>query len=960
MARHADFSRGSLWRKWDLHVHSPLSILNNQFPHTPDGEPDWEAYISRLEELDVSVVGITDYFTIDGYKKVREFKELGRLPRVDTVLPNIEFRLKSIVSSRRNNREVRLNLHVIFSDEVPERDLEEHFLHDIHFYYQGDPQNPDETRKLKVSNLEELGKKLLQEHEHFRQMNLTPRELGAIQAVVDHEEITKILTNDSRFHGKYLIVLPADGWDEINWDGQAHLVRKSLLQKSDMVFSSNQGTRQWCLGLGAYREGPEKFVEEFSTLKACIHGSDAHSLTQIGNPCGHRGTAGHLCGQEGVQCEPRHCWIKSDPTFEGLKQLLYEPADRLAIQATDPTPLKRASCLAGFRMEGGVVNDELSLEPTNLALNDALVAVTGGKGAGKTALVDLVANFFRDRCNSNDSNSFVRRIVRDGALFTTAVTFGDGELFEKKLTDSRFVERSELVYIAQGELEDYIGETSDLDKYVRNLIFESAEVKNTVKAFEFEKLTKKIRDIETDLIQKHQQVERLEVRTTEKVLAATSREKLQGEAELRDVAAKIPALESRLSREKVDLVAQKQTARSGLQDRKRRLTELDELLGTAKQFVSEDLSKFNSYAFRINGLLRELEIAGDLPELHYDAAGELAEITTKTEAELGRVVSEIEASEKELHGYEAEMQEHARYLSRKNELLAKLAAVHKKIEAIATDVQTLTAARHERDALFKDLLLTTSQQQEKYAEIIEIFAGQKARVLSDLDFKANLQFARATLLSGLQEILDNRQVQVVGDEVAPSHFQNLLDSYDQVVSGNSPAIDIIVAETSKLCEEVKGKVKKSQAITVGNLYKCLYGTYISVIPVVTYKKTPLNKLSLGQKATVLIKIYLAQGVNPIIIDSHDDHLDNEFIMDELVGAIREAKTYRQVILASNNGNVVINSDAEQIIIARREEGKISYIAGSIESPKVRDGALRVLEGGEQSFKKRQEKYRIDQ
>ena len=81
-------------------------------------------------------------------------------------------------------------------------------------------------------------------------------------------------------------------------------------------------------------------------------------------------------------------------------------------------------------------------------------------------------------------------------------------------------------------------------------------------------------------------------------------------------------------------------------------------------------------------------------------------------------------------------------------------------------------------------------------------------------------------------------------------------------------------------------------------------------------------------------------------------------MDELVGAVREAKTYRQVILASNNGNVVINSDAEQIVIANREKGTISYNSGSIENPAIRDRALQVLEGGPTAFKKRQEKYRI--
>src|SRR6185437_10003954 len=81
--------RGSTWHKWDLHIHSPLSLLNNQFPHLAGGKADWEAYISKLEESDLSVVGITDYFTIDGYKIVRDFKQSGRLKNIDSILPNI-------------------------------------------------------------------------------------------------------------------------------------------------------------------------------------------------------------------------------------------------------------------------------------------------------------------------------------------------------------------------------------------------------------------------------------------------------------------------------------------------------------------------------------------------------------------------------------------------------------------------------------------------------------------------------------------------------------------------------------------------------------------------------------------------------------------------------------------------------------------------------------------------------
>jgi len=41
------FTKGSEWRKWDLHGHSPLSILNNRLPKLGNGEPDWEPFLQK-------------------------------------------------------------------------------------------------------------------------------------------------------------------------------------------------------------------------------------------------------------------------------------------------------------------------------------------------------------------------------------------------------------------------------------------------------------------------------------------------------------------------------------------------------------------------------------------------------------------------------------------------------------------------------------------------------------------------------------------------------------------------------------------------------------------------------------------------------------------------------------------------------------------------------------------------
>lgn len=264
-----------------------------------------------------------------------------------------------------------------------------------------------------------------------------------------------------------------------------------------------------------------------------------------------------------------------------------------------------------------------------------------------------------------------------------------------------------------------------------------------------------------------------------------------------------------------------------------------------------------------------------------------------------------------------------------------------------------------RSELYRKLIDAVTSQKTQYVSIIKKFAAAKDQVLSDLDFEAELRIDGDGLLSAAEDLVDNRQVQVgVDNEKVPSVFADLLSTLKRVANGDSAAVDTAVTQVDSLAEQLKTKLKKSKSVTVLGLYRTLYRSYLSVRPTALYKRTSLDRLSLGQKAAVLIKIYLAEGDKPIIIDSHDDHLDNEFIMDELVGSIRQARNFRQVIIASNNGNVVINSDADQVIVAQRKDGDISYISGSIENPEIRERALKVLEGGYDAFKKRQEKYRI--
>jgi hypothetical protein len=140
--------------------------------------------------------------------------------------------------------------------------------------------------------------------------------------------------------------------------------------------------------------------------------------------------------------------------------------------------------------------------------------------------------------------------------------------------------------------------------------------------------------------------------------------------------------------------------------------------------------------------------------------------------------------------------------------------------------------------------------------------------------------------------------------------------------------------------------------------------YLQVNAEFKYKNKTLEKLSVGQRGTFFVCLKLATDPfgSPFVFDQPEDDLDNEFIMDELVPIFRKIKKYRQVIIATHNANLVVNTDAEQVIVATNTEEHIRYLAGGIEDGSIprktgiRYQICKILEGGRSAFEKRELKY----
>lgn len=950
------FTEGSLWRKWDLHIHSPFSILNNQFPKL-EGAPDWDSYINRLESLDFAVLGITDYFIVDGYREVLRFQKEERRLADKLILPNVELRL-NLTTGRQAKR---VNLHVIFSDDVGADNIERHFLHELHFTSAGNPQNRDEQEKLMPENLEDLGKQLRQENPSSFS-GLSDLQIGATVAVVDHCEVSELLQS-RRFRDKYFLILAEDGLSDLAWGGQAHNIRKTLVQKADMVFTSNANSILWYLGRNGYAS-QQDFVNEFRSLKPCLHGSDAHAIDEIGWPCAKRGEQSHKCDRTNLgECELRYCWIKADPTFEGLKQLIYEPEDRVRIQAHDPTPSRHNYTFSRARFSHSTINSELTIHETDITLNQGLVTVTGGRGAGKTAFVDLIAHCFQDRIDTKDENSFVRRINGQKPDLRTTLDFVDADEFTKQAIEEKFIEETDLSYISQGELNEYLGQNSDLSMRINELIFSSV---TEVHRYDYENLSQTIAECEKQILDLSREIIRLEATTGQSIRNQLASEKKRIESELRDIERQIQDIEKDADDKAALKSAQDAQQRvSEHRQRKDKLQNLKQLLVKTKAFLSSEISQFNEDVEAINEYLQELDLGGKAKSIAYDEAT-IEQLLLTVESEITQTLKTIDKEQGELEALQSQVSNHAKLLNGREEKTRELEQIQQQEVKIENLEKERNNARQNRIKRYRDMLSTVAATREKYTEIIEHFTQQLSTsasrsdtkdVLKDLEFFAEVHFDRENFLKVAEDLFDGRSVHVRDDD---SPFQEILALFDSFAQQTDSALDSLAIKIEQHVEDtsLRGKIKNNKNIDMFDYFRCFYSNYFTITPVVKYKNTNLEHLSLGQKATVLIKIYLAQGRKPIVIDSHDDHLDNQFIMDELIPAVRQAKNFRQIILVSNNANVVVNTDAEQIIVAERRGVEVTFVSGSLENPIIRDKALKVLEGGEEAFRKRQEKYRL--
>jgi ABC-type lipoprotein export system ATPase subunit len=491
------FARGSEWREWDLHVHSPASFHWDGERFGTDKVRNRrlvDEMIGALNDAAPVAFGLMDYWTFDGWfaLKARQ-SEQGAPALLKTVFPGIELRLAAPMQGR-------LNAHVLFSDEISDQHLRD-FLSRLKLELINQPLSRDAlmeyARYVGADKLAKHGidkSRVVSEDEEAFAAGCRIAELK----VDSYKEAIREVPS-----GRAVGFMPFstyDGLDSINWTD--HYAYALGLFESSPIFET-RSTDYWAAFCGVETEGNKKWLDNFQAAlkgvaRLAVSGSDAHSF---------RGSGTNDKRGYGQFPSGKRTWIKADPTWKGLLQVLKEPAKRSFLGELPPK-LERINGHKTFYIDRISVykNPDSALPDTwlhgtEILLNPDLIAIIGNKGSGKSALADIVALLGNSQQNAHFSflkrDRFRGKAGEPARQFIGKLYWLAGDPCVMSLADDPSPERVELVrYIPQGRFEalcnDHVsGKTNEFEKELREVIFSHVPNSVRLEALSFDQLIEK-------------------------------------------------------------------------------------------------------------------------------------------------------------------------------------------------------------------------------------------------------------------------------------------------------------------------------------------------------------------------------------------------------------------------------------------------------------------------------------
>lgn len=987
----SDFlSSGSTWHRWEPHVHGPGTTFNDQF----NGNNPFESYITYLETITptLKAIAITDYYSTEVYEKVKKEKEAGRLPNCEFIFPNIEMRLG--IGTVKGNY---VNLHLLVNPEDPNHiDEANRFLSRISFEAYGDKFHCDKK------DLTRLGKTI---NSNIKEDHIAFRE-GCLQFKVNREQLTEEYQKSNWAQRNILIAVSggSDGSPGIR-DRADTTLREEIEKLSDIIFASNPNQREFWLGKKTLNV--KEIESRFRNLKPCLHGSDAHRLEDIGKAY-----------------SDRYTWIKGALSFDSLKQACIDPEERAFIGPTPPIGANPSQTIQKIE----ICNTDWCQTP-KISLNSGLVAIIGARGSGKTALAEIIAkgcdSISMDQTTNEQDKSFLLRAKEQLRNSMIRVHWGGNkEPVERSLDNFGNDPTSYPMarYLSQQFVDNLCssdGVTDKLLKEVERVIFNAHDVNQREGAIDFESLLNRraskprsIRENEekslqdlcysigieieksklyeptTKIIQEKEHLISQYNNDRSQLVSLGSEARVERLNELTLAAEKV--------RSHIRFYSQQQDALHGIKievDNVKQNKAPSELRNLKKTYSNSylDNQEWESFLIDFTGNVNKI-IETKLSTVKNNIEGWKGSVPQTLDPKVELLKPGDDLSKQTLAILEAEINKLSNLVNSDKDITRRYASITQKIaqeQALLEQLRVnlddyvqagerLKEMRKERvlnyERVFTALLEEEKILTELYSPILKKLKeadGTLTKMSFAIKRTANteewaLQGEKLVDLREIGAFKGKGSLKRIADEMLKEAWES--GSASDISNAMNAFYDAAINDLLKM-SKVNNADRENYRIWATEFSKWLFSTrHISINYSLNFEGVDIRKLSPGTRGIVLLLLYLAlddEDDSPLIIDQPEENLDPRSIFDELVPLFIQAKMKRQVIIVTHNANLVINTNADQIIIAEAKERlpngmpKIAYKSGGLEEKAIRDEVCAILEGGERAFVKRAQRLRVE-
>lgn len=1004
---------GANWRIWDLHVHTPASIIQ----HYGDGTDEtWNKYLSDLEALpeDFKVLGINDYIFLDGYKRILAERQNGRLANLDLVLPVVELRLDKFGGT--DSSLSRVNFHVLFSEELDAEVIEQQFIQALSRAYKLSPGLSSlegewkgvATRKA----LEDLGRKIIASVPETERCNFGSPLVEGFNGLNFHLDDVLDVLNSPYFRGKHLTAVGKTEWWNIKWNDKSIADKKNVINSANLVFISSDTVQDY--------DKAKQSLDGAGVNSRLLDCSDAHSYSNST----HKDRIGNCL-----------TWIKADTTFRGLELAAIEPDERFFVGDIPPQVLsvrqnktKYFDCVTIKRNLPRATAFRERWFDAEIPVNSGLVAIIGNKGSGKSALADAVG--LLGNAQSKASFSFLNneRFCRPPE---NKARFFDGCLFWKDASkDSARLDSEvsalkveKLRYVPQDYFETICtqlpsAQESQFDKELKSVIFSHIPDRDKLRKSSLEDLLRhKVNEIDSALSKTVDQIENtnLDIWTIEShltheyaislsakldekkaELAAFDKEKPGKFVKSASVKAKVTPSIKRLESSMRTFENRKISA----EERQAEITEDLDTIHQVKEKIDDFRSDFVELTEELQGLLEPFKLtAEDLIEIKVDEnpivriekelISEKRQLGRKLDAKnpngldmkLKNMETQLKGLRERLDAPGRAYEEHKRKLEEWTKKRTELVGTKRKtgsyanlsaqIDELKSFPGRLEQMYSKRRRLCKQAYACLQKQKAVYQELyapIQEFVAEHPDISDRIRLKFGVSIVESGFVETFLEMINlSKTGAFAGSVEAKKAVRDILDRHDLSTEDGAVAFaeEIVAKLTGKDSTSAEGRsvaeqLKKGKA--PNDVYSFLFSfRYLQPRYVLRLGSKDLQQLSPGERGALLIIFYLLidKDTKPLVIDQPETNLDNETVTKLLVPAIKKAKQKRQIVMVTHNPILAVVCNADQVIVASMDktaENRVEYESGAIENPVINKRIVDILEGTLPAFDNRNLKY----